>query len=74
MAYQEDDLLTSAELAEALKVNKRTVRRWRNEGTGPPVMWAGGLARYRWGDVLAWMRRRNQEGMRVDEGDETDGE
>jgi phage terminase Nu1 subunit (DNA packaging protein) len=73
MAYQEDDLLTSAELAEALKVNERTVRRWRNEGTGPPVMWAGGLARYRWGDVLAWMRRR-QEGEGADESEETDEE
>jgi excisionase family DNA binding protein len=55
-----DDLLSSAELAKALGVNERTVRRWRNEGTGPPVMWAGSHARYRWGDVLAWLRRREQ--------------
>ena len=53
-----DDLLTTAELAAALKVNERTVRRWRNEGGGPPVLWAGGHARYRWGDVQEWLRRR----------------
>jgi excisionase family DNA binding protein len=55
-----DELLTTAEVAKALKVNERTVRRWRNEGVGPPVMWAGGHARYRWGDVLDWMRRNDR--------------
>jgi phage terminase Nu1 subunit (DNA packaging protein) len=53
-----DDLLTTAELAEALKVNERTVRRWRNEGAGPPVLWAGGQARDRWRDVVEWLERR----------------
>jgi excisionase family DNA binding protein len=52
-----DDLLTTAELAAALKVNERTIRRWRNEGAGPPVLWAGGHARYRWSDVLEWLAR-----------------
>ena len=52
-----DDLLTSGELAAALKVNERTIRRWRNEGAGPPVLWAGGHARYRWSDVLTWLER-----------------
>jgi excisionase family DNA binding protein len=55
-----DDLLTTAELAAALKVNERTVRRWRNEGVGPPVLWAGGHARYRWGDVQEWLERRRE--------------
>jgi len=62
MPYQDDDLLTSAELAEALRVNERTVRKWRNESSGPPVLWAGGVARYRWGDVQAWLRRREHPG------------
>lgn len=60
MPYDDDDLLTSAELAKALRVNERTVRRWRNEGTGPPVLWAGAVARYRWGDVVAWLKREDR--------------
>jgi hypothetical protein len=59
--YDEDDLLSTPELAEALGVNERTVRKWRADGTGPPVLWAGEHARYRWGDVLAWLRRREHE-------------
>jgi Helix-turn-helix domain len=55
---EDDALLTTAELARELRVNERTVRKWRNEGGGPPVLWAGGVARYRWGDVLEWMRRK----------------
>ncbi len=55
--HDEDDLLSTPELAEALGVNERTVRKWRADGTGPPVLWAGAHARYRWGDVLEWMRR-----------------
>jgi hypothetical protein len=56
-----DDLLTSAELAKALRVNERTVRKWRNEGTGPPVLWAGRVARYRWSEVEAWLRRERED-------------
>jgi DNA-binding transcriptional MerR regulator len=59
-SYDDDALLTTDELAEALRVNPRTVRRWRSEGGGPPVMWAGEVARYRWGDVVAWLRRRDR--------------
>jgi predicted site-specific integrase-resolvase len=63
-----DDLLTTPELAAALRVNPRTVRKWRSTGEGPPVMWAGGHARYRWGDVLEWMRRKDQPPERPCEG------
>jgi Helix-turn-helix domain len=58
MPYQDDDLLTTSELAQALRVNERTVRKWRNENTGPPVLWAGGVARYKWSEVQLWLRRR----------------
>ncbi len=57
-----DDLLTTAELARALRVNERTVRKWRNENSGPPVLWAGGVARYRWSEVEEWLRRRREGG------------
>jgi predicted site-specific integrase-resolvase len=62
MPYSDDDLLTTAELAAALRVNERTVRKWRNEGGGPPVLWAGGVARYKWGEVQEWLRRRRDDG------------
>jgi len=35
---EEDELLTEQELANLLKVSVRTVRRWRAEATGPPVV------------------------------------
>ncbi len=54
---EHNDLLTTAELATALKVNERTVRRWRNDCGSPRVLWAGGHARYRWSDVLEWLAR-----------------
>jgi excisionase family DNA binding protein len=60
-SYDDDALLTTEQLAEALQVHPRTVRRWRAEGGGPPIMWAGGHARYRWGDVVAWLRRRQDQ-------------
>jgi predicted site-specific integrase-resolvase len=55
-----DALLTTDELARELRVNPRTVRKWRNEGSGPPVLWAGGVARYRWSEVERWLRRNEQ--------------
>jgi hypothetical protein len=61
MPYDDDDIIDSKELARRLSVHERTVRRWRNESTGPSVLWAGNVARYRWGNVLAWLRRRDDE-------------
>ena len=55
-----DEYLTEAEVAELLKVSVSTVRRWRTEGIGPPVLWAGGRPRYRRGDVDAWLQRENE--------------
>jgi excisionase family DNA binding protein len=52
-----DEYLTEAEVAELLKVSVGTVRRWRREGIGPPVLWAGGRPRYRRADVDAWLQR-----------------
>jgi excisionase family DNA binding protein len=55
-----DDLMTEAEVAEYCRVSLRTVQRWRAEGTGPPVLWAGGRPRYRRGDVDAWLQRERE--------------
>ncbi|HEY6590374.1 MAG TPA: helix-turn-helix domain-containing protein [Actinomycetota bacterium] len=49
-----------AEVAELLKVSVGTVRRWRREGIGPPVLWAGGRPRYRRGDVDSWLQREQE--------------
>lgn len=57
----EAPLLTEQELADYCRVSLRTVQRWRNEGTGPPVLWAGDRPRYRLEDVDAWLRRRAEE-------------
>jgi excisionase family DNA binding protein len=49
-----------AQVAELLKVSAGTVRRWRREGIGPPVLWAGDRPRYRRADVDAWLQRENE--------------
>ena len=54
----DDPLLTEQELADYCRVSLRTVQRWRAEGTGPPVLWAGDRPRYRREDVDAWLRSR----------------
>jgi excisionase family DNA binding protein len=57
----EDTLLTEAELADYCRVSIRTVQRWRAEGTGPPVLWAGSKPRYRRSQVDEWLERRARE-------------
>jgi hypothetical protein len=52
------ELMTEAELADYCRVSIRTAQRWRTEGRGPPVLWAGNKPRYRKSEVDAWLRRR----------------
>jgi hypothetical protein len=55
----QESLLTSVELARALKVNDRLPEVWRQNGTGPPYMRVGGRRiLYRWADALAWLNDR----------------
>ncbi len=57
-----DELLTEQELANLLKVSVRTVRRWRAEATGPPVVWAGShRPRYWRSQVVKWLERGGRE-------------
>jgi predicted DNA-binding transcriptional regulator AlpA len=65
-AYEDDDLLTIKQLATALNTSQRTVERWLQAGTAPPVIRlpSGGL-RWRWGTVRAWLVER---GDRAPEG------
>ena len=59
----DDVLLTEVEVADLLRVSQRTVRRWRNEGTGPPALRVGRRIRYRRSAVEAWLDRRDHAGQ-----------
>jgi excisionase family DNA binding protein len=59
-----DEYLTEAELAALLKVTRRTVKRWRAEGGGPPWVRIGRGIRYRRRDVDAWAERQPGGGER----------
>lgn len=49
-------LITAADLAEALGVTERTLASWRERGTGPVYVRTGGRApRYLPADVDAWL-------------------
>lgn len=52
------ELLTTAEVAAVLKVNRSTLSRWRSLGIGPRVTWLSpSIPRYQRADVVAWLRR-----------------
>jgi excisionase family DNA binding protein len=55
-------LWTEQELADYCHVHVTTVRRWRRNGTGPPVHWAGNKPRYRRSEVDAWLDRHPDPG------------
>jgi hypothetical protein len=49
-------LLTTAEVAALLRVNRSPVSRWRSTGTGPKVTWlSANIPRYQRQDVLDWL-------------------
>lgn len=58
------ELLTAAEVAERLKVDKRTVNRWAAEGRVPAVA-AGNAWRFRLEDVVAKPKRQVSTGGQV---------
>lgn len=52
-------LLTTAQVARLLGVSERTLRRWRDSGTGPPfIPLAGTTVRYREAALTTWLSRR----------------
>jgi predicted DNA-binding transcriptional regulator AlpA len=59
IGYVEDEpLLTEPEAAKLLRVSTSTLKRWRLEGSGPPVEgYAGRSPRYRRSELLKWLRR-----------------
>ena len=55
-------LIRERELAERWKVSKRTLQRWRSEGSGPPNILIRGSVRYRMADVVAFEERMRRGG------------
>ena len=52
------ELLTTAEVAALLKVNRSTLSRWRSAGAGPRVTWlTANVPRYQRDDVIEWLRQ-----------------
>jgi excisionase family DNA binding protein len=60
--HEPAEMLTAAELAAELKVSRRTLARWRSEGSGPRWTRVGRSPRYKWSDVTDWLRRREHDG------------
>ena len=51
-------LMTTAELAKVLQVNRSTLSWWRAAGIGPRVVWLSpSMPRYRRADVVEWLRQ-----------------
>ena len=48
-------LLTTAEAARLLGVDRRTLERWRVSGDGPPFIRVGGVRRYSVRDLTEWI-------------------
>ena len=52
------ELMTSAEVAALLKVNRSTLSRWRSVGAGPRVTWLSAtIPRYQRADIVEWLQR-----------------
>jgi hypothetical protein len=55
--WEPNDILTPAQLARRLKVSESFLAKARWRGDGPPYFKIGRSVRYRWGDVLSWLKR-----------------
>jgi predicted DNA-binding transcriptional regulator AlpA len=62
------ELLREPELAARWKTSRRTLQRWRADGTGPAWLHIGGAIRYRASDIEAFedRMRRGGQSSRVD--------
>jgi excisionase family DNA binding protein len=60
-----DDIVTVAQIAEILKLNRQTVRNWIDAGALPATH-IGRSVRVRWGDVEAMMKPAGPELARAD--------
>ncbi len=54
----DDEILKEGELAARWKTSRRSLQRWRAEGSGPPFLRIEGAIRYRLVDVTAYEERQ----------------
>ena len=50
--------MTAADVAKRLKVDPKTVRRWRETGQLPAALEVGGVIRWRSEDIDAWLQKQ----------------
>jgi hypothetical protein len=59
-----DDYYTRAQLAAELKKSERTIKRWDDERTGPPVTYNGREPLYRKDSARAWLKAKERPAVR----------
>ena len=55
MEVDPEELLSSAEVAQMLRVKASTLMAWRSDGRGPKFLKIGRLAYYRRSDIRAYL-------------------
>lgn len=55
-------LATTGEVARYLRLNSRTLGNWAYQGKGPRFVKIGGVRRYAWSDVQAWVEAQKEGG------------
>jgi excisionase family DNA binding protein len=56
-------MLTTAEVAERMRVNTSTVRRWRLDDVGPRFIRIGNIYRYPLDELEEWARERVERSL-----------
>ena len=59
MSVATEDLLTTDEVAEWIRVSPMTIRDWRKKGRGPRALKIGHSVRYSRREVAAWIAQAN---------------
>jgi len=55
------ELLTTAEAARRLRISERTLRRWSQDGTGPPSFKVGRAVRYPRAELEQWLQDQRRQ-------------
>jgi hypothetical protein len=59
-----EDYVTEDELASQLKLNERTLQRWRQQRVGPPPTFMGKRIMYHVPSFKAWLKSRELKMVR----------